>query len=128
MRTTRRWTSTWTRAALFVAVAAAWVLLAPSSFGGQTSYVIVAGASMEPTLHQGDLVPARRAPSYEIDQIVTYHPPQVGPVIHRIIDRQGTHYPLQGDNNSWIDSYTPTGGEIVGQSGLVVLRGGGVVV
>lgn len=66
MRATRRWTSTLGRAALFVAVAAAWVLLAPSAFGGQTSYVIVAGASMEPTLHQGDLVLARRAPSYEI--------------------------------------------------------------
>src|SRR3972149_3089791 len=118
MRTTRRWTSTVERAALFVAVAAAWVLLAPSSFGGQTAYVIVAGASMEPALHQGDLVLARRAPSYDVDQIVTYNHPQVGPVIHRIIDRQGTHYTLQGDNNSWIDSYAPTGDEIVGQAGL----------
>jgi len=124
MRTTRRWSSALVRAALFVAVAAAWVLLAPSTFGGQTSYVIVAGASMEPTLHQGDLVLARRAPSYEIDQIVTYHHPQVGPVIHRIIDRQGTRYTLQGDNNSWIDSYAPTGDEIVGQSWLVVRRAG----
>ncbi|MBM2842375.1 MAG: Signal peptidase [Anaerolineales bacterium] len=124
MPTTRRWTSTLTRAALYVAVAAAWVMLAPRSFGGQMSYVIVAGASMEPTLHQGDLVLARRATSYEVDQIVTYHHPQVGPVIHRIIDRQGTHYTLQGDNNSWIDSYTPTGDEIVGQSWLVVRRAG----
>ena len=50
MRTTRRWTSAWTRAALFVAVAAAWVMLAPTSFGGQTSYVIVAGASAYPRI------------------------------------------------------------------------------
>jgi signal peptidase I len=120
MRTTRRWTSTLTRAALLVAVAAAWVLLAPSRFGGQTAYVIVAGASMEPTLHQGDLVLARPAPSYEVGEVVTYHHPQVGPVIHRIIDRQGSHYTLQGDANAWIDSYAPTGAEIVGQSWLVV--------
>jgi signal peptidase len=124
MRTTRRWTSTIARAALFVAVAAAWILLAPISFGGQTSYVIVAGASMEPTLHQGDLVLARRAAAYEIGEIVTYHHPQVGPVIHRIIDRQGTHYTLQGDANSWTDSYAPTGDEIVGQSWLVARRAG----
>jgi len=128
MRTTRSWTSTVTRSTLFVAVAAAWVLLAPSSFGGQTTYVIVAGASMEPTLHQGDLVLARRAPSYEIDQIVTYNHPQVGPVIHRIIDRQGTHYTLQGDANSWIDSYSPTGDEIVGKSWLVLRRAGSFLV
>jgi len=127
MRITRRWSSALVRAALFVAVTAAWVLLAPSSFGGQTSYVIVAGASMEPALHQGDLVLARRAPSYEIDQIVTYHHPQVGPVIHRIIGRQGTHYTLQGDNNSWIDSYAPTGDEIVGQAWLVVRRAGALL-
>lgn len=108
-------------------MAAAWVLLAPSSFGGQTAYVIVAGASMEPTLHQGDLVLARQAPVYQIDQIVTYNHPQVGPVIHRIIDRQGTHYTLRGDANSWIDSYSPTGEEIVGRSWLVVRRAGSLL-
>jgi signal peptidase I len=112
------------RAAVFLAVAAAWLLLAPSSFGGQTSYVIVAGASMEPTLHQGDLVLTRRAPSYDVDQIVTYDHPKVGPVIHRIIDRQGTHYRLQGDNNSWTDSYAPTREEIIGRSWLVLPGGG----
>jgi signal peptidase len=115
------------RAAFVVAVAAVWVLLAPSSFGGQTAYVIVAGASMEPTLHQGDLVLARRAPAYDVGQVVTYTHPQVGSVIHRIIDRQGTHYLLQGDNNSWIDSYAPSAEEVVGGSWLVIRRGGALL-
>ncbi|HMK07726.1 MAG TPA: signal peptidase I [Anaerolineales bacterium] len=124
MKSTSQWTSVVARAALVAGLAAAWVVLAPSAFGGQTSYIIVAGASMEPTLHQGDLVLARSAASYDVGQIVAYHHPLVGPVIHRIIDRSGAHYVLQGDNNGWIDSYTPAAGEIVGRSWIVVRHAG----
>jgi hypothetical protein len=79
---------------------------------------------MEPTLHQGDLVLARPAAAYSVGQVVTYHHPQVGAVIHRIIARHGARYTLQGDANTWIDSYAPTGEEIIGRSWLVVRRGG----
>jgi len=124
MRTTRRWTSTLGRAALFVAVAAAWVLLAPSAFGGQTAYVIVAGASMEPALHQGDLVLARPAPSYDVGDIAVYMHPKVGPIIHRIVARDGPFYTLQGDSNSWLDSHTPTANEMIGRAWMTVPRAG----
>jgi signal peptidase I len=100
--------------ALLIVMAAAWIALAPTGFGGQASYVMVAGASMEPTLRRGDLVVVREAQTYEVGQIVTYRHPTIGPIIHRIIDHQGDRYTFKGDNNDWIDSYQPTASEIVG--------------
>jgi len=99
-------------------MAALWVLFAPVQFGGSVSYVIVAGASMEPALNQGDLVITRHARTYDVGDITAYAHPNVGPVIHRIIDRQGPYYTLQGDNNDWIDSYEPVDAEILGKSWL----------
>ncbi|MGD2057326.1 MAG: signal peptidase I [Anaerolineales bacterium] len=105
-------------AIIVVMLAAIWIVFAPTGFGGTASYVIIAGASMEPTLHQGDLVIARQASTYGVGDIAAYQHPQVGPVIHRIIDREGPHYTLQGDNNPWIDSYEPVDAEILGKSWL----------
>lgn len=97
-----------------------WMALAPASFGGQSSFIIVAGASMEPALSRGDLVLATREASYHVGDIVAYQHPQVGPVIHRIVGRQGPLYTLQGDNNSWLDSYTPDDEAILGRAWLTV--------
>jgi signal peptidase I len=127
MRRTQRWVSVLRQAALLVAVAAAWIAFAPRPFGGQTSYVIVAGASMEPALHQGDLVLTRQAPVYRVGQVVAYHHPQVGPVIHRVIAVDKSRYVLQGDHNNWIDSYAPKADDIVGASWFVVRRAGSLL-
>ena len=60
-----------TRAAPFAAalalvlLATAWIVLAPTRLGGQTSYVLVVGNSMEPRLHRGDLAVIREAPDYD---------------------------------------------------------------
>lgn len=105
-------------ALIVVSMAAIWVLFAPVQFGGTASYVIIAGASMEPALHQGDLVITRVAQTYAVGDVTAYAHPKVGPVIHRIIEREGAHYTLQGDNNEWIDSYRPVNAEILGKSWL----------
>jgi len=110
-------------AALLTAMACVWVVLAPAQFGGQAAYVMVAGASMEPTLHQGDLVVVREAQTYAVGDIATYRHPSVGPVIHRIIDRHGDRFVFQGDNNDWLDSYAPTANEVVGKAWLVLPGG-----
>jgi len=110
-------------AALLTAMAYVWVVLAPAQFGGQAAYVMVAGASMEPTLHQGDLVVVREAQTYAVGDIATYRHPSVGPVIHRIVDRQGDRFIFQGDNNDWLDSYAPTPHEVVGKAWLVLPGG-----
>lgn len=92
-----------------------WILLAPSRFGGAVEYVIVNGNSMEPLFHKGDLVLLRRAPFYEVGDIVVYHYPGIGAVIHRIVDRHHDRFVLKGDHNTWLDGYEPTTEEIKGK-------------
>jgi len=110
-------------AATLTAMACIWIALAPTAFGGQAAYVMVAGASMEPALRQGDLVVVRQAQTYAVGDIATYRHPSVGPVIHRIVDRQGDRYIFQGDSNDWLDSYAPTPQEVVGKAWLVLPGG-----
>ncbi|HET7009297.1 MAG TPA: signal peptidase I [Anaerolineales bacterium] len=112
---------------LLAGMATAWIVLAPIQFGGQAAYVMVAGASMEPTLHQGDLVVVRESQTYGVGDVATYRNPSVGPVIHRIVDRQGDRFVFQGDNNDWLDSYSPTASEIVGKAWLVLPGGASVL-
>jgi len=111
-------------ALLLILMACLWNLFAPVPFGGQASYIIVAGASMEPNLHEGDLVIAHGAQDYKIGDVVTYLHPLAGPIIHRIIDREGDHYTFQGDNNEWVDTYFPTEQEMMGKLWLHVPSAG----
>ncbi len=97
-------------------MAALWFTFAPVQFGGRASYIMIAGASMEPSLHYGDLVIAREERTYEVGDVVTYRHPTIGPVIHRIIERTGDTFNFKGDNNDWIDSYEPTSSELIGKS------------
>jgi len=101
-------------ATILILMCTAWAALAPIQFGGQTSYVIVAGASMEPTLFRGDLVLVRERNHYDVGEVVTYLDPRVGPIIHRIVKEQDGHYVLKGDNNDWLDPHKPQNSEIIG--------------
>jgi signal peptidase I len=100
---------------LTVAFVAAWfLLLAPPSLGGHTSYISVSGKSMEPTYVTGDLVIVRKHSSYRPGDIVAFKA-QGGIVIHRIVEGDGrSGYVTQGDNNSWRDPWNPTDREVVG--------------
>jgi len=92
------------------------VMLAPIPMGGQATYVIISGNSMEPNFHLGDLAIVHQETTYQIGDIVTYQNAELGKnVIHRIIGLEPGHFILKGDNNSWIDSYHPGGNEIVGK-------------
>lgn len=58
------------------------LFLRPPLLGGATSYVIVTGRSMQPTLRTGDLVLARsRASGYTVGDVVAYHPPDANGLI-----------------------------------------------
>ena len=66
------------------------VLALPVALGGNTTYTIVAGHSMEPSLESGDLVITRRQASYDVGDVVVYEIPEGSPgagvkVIHRIV-------------------------------------------
>jgi signal peptidase I len=111
----RIWFATPLSAVLAVVLVAAWVAFAPTRLGGQVSYVIVVGNSMEPRLHRGDLAVIRETPTYEPGDVVTYLHPDIGPVIHRIVGQEGDRFVFKGDNNSWLDPYRPTRSELLGK-------------
>jgi signal peptidase I len=92
-----------------------WLLFTPVQFGGQAAYVIISGNSMEPVFYRGDLVILYSAKDYQIGDIATYRHPEIGPVIHRIIEKEDDRFIFQGDNNGWIDSYRPQQEEIIGK-------------
>jgi signal peptidase I len=109
-------------AAIFCGIAAVWIMFAPAQFGGRASYVMVAGASMEPTLKQGDLVITQVSDRYDVADVVTYMHPDLGPIIHRIVDLENDRFILKGDNNDWYDNYKPQLADVVGKE-WIHLRG-----
>ena len=94
-------------------------LLWPSSLGGCTTLTIVSGESMEPTYYTGDLVVSRCGPVH-VGDVIVYNPPDVGGarVIHRIVDGDADGWVVQGDNNSFLDPWQPTGDQILGSAVL----------
>lgn len=99
-----------------VLIAAFLIFLRPTPFHGDTSYVIVVGDSMEPTLSEGDLVIAKRASSYDVGDIVAYRSPYDPVVIHRIVGIDGDTFITQGDNNDSVDPWDVTTDMILGKS------------
>jgi signal peptidase I len=107
---------------------ALWLAFAPTQAGGLASYIIVIGNSMEPNFHIGDLVIVHEETEYQIGDPVVYDNRELGNfVFHRIIDQELEHFTLQGDNNSWIDTYQPTKGEVLGKLWLHIPKGGNAI-
>lgn len=108
--------------------AVAAILLWPTSLGGCTTLTIVSGHSMEPTFHTGDLV-ASRCGEPTVGDIVVYQPHELGGarIIHRVIGGDPSGWQIQGDNNDWVDPFSPTDDEILGVARLHVPQVGLVV-
>jgi signal peptidase I len=110
---------------LVVVAVAAWLVLAPTQIGGQTSYVTTSGTSMAPRFHSGDLAVVRPADSYKVGQIVAYRSTLLRTVVlHRIIAKQGNRYVLKGDNNDFVDPTHPTRDQVVGKLSVRIPHGG----
>jgi signal peptidase I len=113
---------------LFAILLGIWYLLAPVGLGGQVSYVMVNGNSMEPIFYLGDLVIIRQAEDYQVGDIVTYQDAESGThVIHRIIKTIDNRFIMKGDNNSWVDAYNPTKDEIIGKAWVYVPKAGKII-
>ena len=102
------------------------VAFAPTAVGGQMTYIIVTGNSMEPTFHSGDLIVARDTDAFRVGDVAVYRHPQIGRVVHRIIGRDGQNYVFQGDNNGFVDGYRPRRADLVGAAWFSV-PGAGVL-
>src|SRR3954453_21754335 len=115
-------------AALVVLAVAAWLLLAPTQIGGQTSYVTTSGISMQPRFHTGDLAVVRPAARYRVGQIVAYRSAALHTVVlHRIIAIKGDRYVFKGDNNNFVDPTNPSRAQLVGKLAVRVAHGGRVL-
>lgn len=101
-------------------LAAAWLLLAPTQLGGRASWLVVNGNSMEPLYHRGDLVLLWSEPQYQVGQVLAYRHPEIGPVIHRTIGRDGALWVFKGDHNTFIDPYRPRTSDLIGRAVLWV--------
>lgn len=92
-----------------------WVVFAPIKAGGQATYIIINGNSMEPDFKTNDVVVILPEKFYQIGDAVAYRNPQLGIIFHRIVEQEKQFFILQGDNNDWLDSHSPKQEEIIGK-------------
>lgn len=118
----------WSVLLLSLCLAVFWYLFAPMGMGGQAAYVIIRGNSMEPLYHTGDLVILRHETRAKVGDVFAYHYPEIGTVIHRIVDIQGDRYMFQGDNNDWLDGYHPTREDFIGKVWIHIAEAGNVLI
>lgn len=88
----------------------------PTTLGGCSTLTIVAGHSMEPTYFTGDLVWSRCGVA-AVGDVVVYTPPETdgARVIHRITGGDAVAgWVIQGDNNDFVDPWTPDSTHVVG--------------
>lgn len=104
-----------------VAAIGVWaLLLRPQFLGGPAAYVMVSGMSMEPTLHNGDLVVAHRRDTYRVGDVVLYRVPKGDAgagsmIIHRIVGgSEPAGWIVQGDNKDVPDLWRPMNRDVVG--------------
>jgi signal peptidase I len=105
-----------------VLVLAWFTWLRPTSLGGQQTYVVVDGTSMEPTYHDGDFVLVRKEDRYAIGDIIAFraggvfHDPTR--IIHRIVGSSDGYFITQGDNRDRADPWQPRPEEVLGRAVL----------
>ena len=109
------------RPIVLVATALVLWLTWPQSFGGRIAYVRVDGHSMDPTLHNGDIVVVRKQAAYAVGDVVTYRIPQGefgagARVVHRLVAGDGWRsFTTRGDNRTIDDPWHPRAHDVVGR-------------
>lgn len=128
MNVYRRWMQAVLGALLLVLLLAAWVIFAPLQLGGQASYVVVNGRSMEPLFHYNDFIIIHQAAAFNVGDVVTYYSPELNSfVLHRIIGVNLDRFVLKGDNNGWTDSYQPSRDELIGKYWITIPNAGNII-
>ncbi|MGV1037753.1 MAG: signal peptidase I [Candidatus Nanopelagicales bacterium] len=91
----------------------------PLAWGGLFSYTVVAGSSMEPKFHTGDVVMTMERSEYQIGEIIVYtvtFGDKSGAVIHRIVAKvPDGGFKTQGDNNNFVDPWVAEPDNIRGE-------------
>lgn len=91
----------------------------PLAWGGLFSYTVVAGNSMEPKYHTGDVVMTMERSDYQVGEIIVYtvsFGDKSGAVVHRIVEElPDGSFKTQGDNNDFIDPWVAEPDNIRGE-------------
>jgi len=89
-------------------------------------YFVVRGRSMEPALHDGDLVLVSACSSAEIrsGDVVTWRAGRRTAVTHRVVSVRGGTFTTRGDANGSQDGAKRRGRDVLGRVLAVVPRGG----
>jgi signal peptidase len=99
------------------------LLLWPQRFGGHLGVTQVSGHSMDGTYATGDLLLSWRTGTYDVGDVIVYHPPGVDTsvsVVHRIVDEPTPgRYLTRGDNKTDADPWQPQPADV---EGAVFLR------
>lgn len=81
----------------------------PLAWGGVFSYTVVAGHSMEPKYHTGDLVMTLKRSEYKVGEIIVYTVTfggKTGAIVHRVVEKlPDGSYKTKGDNNDFVDPW-----------------------
>jgi signal peptidase I len=106
------------------------VIFRPTTLGGEVSYLLVSGTSMEPSLHSGDLAVLVPVRAYVIGDVVAYHPrsSRSATIIHRIVGGDAdSGFVMQGDNRQAQDIDRPKPADLLGRAILIVPRAAPVI-
>ncbi len=127
MRATRGWARWFIGPLAIIILLVVWSNVGPKSLGGDSVYMVTSGISMEPRFHSGDLAVLQPASSYSVGEIVGYHSPHIGVVLHRIIGVENGRFVMKGDHNNFVDTYHPSPSDVVGRLVLHVPKVGELV-
>jgi len=90
----------------------------PESLGGDTTFMLVQGHSMLPTILPGSIVVAKTSPEYNVGDIIAYTQRDGSAskiIVHRILETDhNDHLVIKGDNNPAPDAGFPKDKDILG--------------
>lgn len=102
-----------------------WMNFGPRQLGGSVSYVMTHGISMEPRVHQGDLVILRQSETYRPGDVIGYRSAALGQtVMHRVVETDERGYVTKGDNNDWVDIDRPQDADVIGRKWIHIPKAG----
>jgi signal peptidase I len=114
----------WLTVSLLSLALAVWlVFLRPPFLGGNSSYVIVNGPSMQPTLEHGDIAVLYKKETYTPGEVVAFQA-EGGIAIHRVHSRDEQGYMTKGDNKDATDPWLLQDENIIGSLVLKVPAAG----
>ena len=96
------------------------IYLWPAQIYGNTSYIMLLGNSMSPTIESGTFVIVKSEQDYSLGDIIAFINEDSRNVVHRIVDKTDTGYVTKGDNNPKDDPGIVKTENVVGKTIFII--------